>query len=428
MKKDDEDMTEEGIYLSSFGGSGENGRNCHLIGIRGGYILLDCGVKREICGDSVGFYPELTREIVSRIQAVFLSHCHEDHVAALPLLYELGYEGLVYGTAETLDQVPGFINKWMSYVDSQGGTLPFGMEKAGQIRYARVALGEQEIGGFHVTAGRSGHVLGGCWYMFSLEGKKILYTGDMCLDSSGLAIDLPGPCDGAIMNCAYAGNVMNQAHQYRALLDSILETVHSGGKVLLPVPSKGRGIDILIYLEKNLPGIRLYAEQSVADSRMELSGQTRWIKPWMEGRSGPEVTIIRSGEERKVALRSEGAAVYLTPDGMITTPVSLEYYEFLKGDYGNKIIITGHAALGTMGYAVLDKTCREQCKIRAIGEKIVFKVHMDDDDVVALCSRIRAREVILFHSGWECTGEVVRRLEKLNVCAKTLRYPEAVKL
>jgi len=421
-------MSIDGVYLSSLGGSGENGKNCHLIGTKDGYILLDCGVKREICGDTVGFYPELTREIVSEIKAVFLSHCHEDHVAALPLLYELGYQGLVYATAETLAEVPGFIEKWMSYVKAHSGMLPFRSKAAEQIRYAQIGLGEQEVCGIHMTTGRSGHVLGGIWYMFSLEGKKILYTGDMCLTSASLTVDLPGPCDGAIMNCAYAGKITVQERQYEALLNSILQTVSSGGKVLLPVPSHGRGIDILTYLEKNLPSVRLYTEQAVADSRVKLAEKMDWIKPGIEGKEGSGVTVIHSAEERRESLEIEGSAVYLTPDGMLTLPVSLEYYESLKGNASNKIIITGHAAMGTVGYGVLDDEYRNQHGVEAAGEKIVFKVHLDDDDVIFLAKKIKTKSMILFHSGQECTASVVHRLKELDVRAVTLRYPERMEL
>ena len=35
----------DNIYLSAFGGSGENGRNCYTIGIGEEFLLLDCGVK-----------------------------------------------------------------------------------------------------------------------------------------------------------------------------------------------------------------------------------------------------------------------------------------------------------------------------------------------------------------------------------------------
>lgn len=421
-------MSIDGVYLSSLGGSGENGRNCHLIGMKVGYILLDCGVKREICGDKVGFYPELTEEIVSEIKAVFLSHCHEDHVAALPLLYELGYKGLVYATAETLAEVPGFIKKWMSYVEAHGGKLPFQNEAAEQIRYAPIGLGMQEICGIPMTTGRSGHVLGGIWYMFFLEGKKILYTGDMCLTPGILTVDLPELCDGAIMNCAYAGKLTVQERQYEALLNSIRQTVDSGGKVLLPVPAKGRGIDMLIYLEKNLPGVRLYTEQTIADSRASLTEKINWIKPGMEGKTDPDVTVIHSDEERRYALEAEGGAIYLTPDGMMTTPVCLEYYESLKGNASNKIIITGHAAIGTVGYGILDGEYRKQHGVEAVGERIIFKVHLDDDDVIFLANRIKARTIILFHSGQECTVDVVHRLKELDVRAVTLNYPEKIEL
>lgn len=421
-------MLNKGIFLSSLGGSGENGRNCHLIGTGDGLILLDCGVKREICGDTVGFYPNLTKEIAADIKAVFLSHCHEDHVAALPLLYELGYTGMVYASAETLAEVPGFIKKWMSYVEAHNGLLPYKKESVEKIRFVRLGLGEQEIDGIHMVTGRSGHVLGGIWYTFFLEGKTVFYSGDMSLNPAVLAIDLPGPCDGAIVNSAYAGKSMDQEAQYDRLLESIKETISQGGKVLLPVPSKGRGIDILIYLEEHLPGVPLYVEQAIVDSRLKLSQEKDWIQTGMVGTPGPAVTVIDEGGRRREALSDDKGAVYLTPDGMLTTPVSLEYYDYLKGDPRNKIIITGHAAMGTVGYGVLDKACREEQGVLALGEKIVFKVHLDDDDVVSLCKTVKARKIVLFHSEEAAAGILAGRLETMGVMARTLQYPDVLEL
>ena len=59
----------------------------------------------------VDFYPSLTKEIVGKIKVVFLSHCHEDHVAV-----------------------------------------------AEQIQFASVNLYIQEIEGVEVETGPSGHV------------------------------------------------------------------------------------------------------------------------------------------------------------------------------------------------------------------------------------------------------------------------------
>ena len=83
-------MQNNRIAVTSLGGSGEEARNCFLLEAGNHTVLLDCGVRREALGEFDRVYPALTREIAGRLTAVFLSHAHEDHVAALPYLYELG--------------------------------------------------------------------------------------------------------------------------------------------------------------------------------------------------------------------------------------------------------------------------------------------------------------------------------------------------
>ncbi|VTR36305.1 Ribonuclease TTHA0252 [Actinobacillus pleuropneumoniae] len=72
-----------------WGGAGEHGRSAYLLSGSQVHLLLDCGVKKEGAGD----YPLIQQEQVPKLDAVFLSHAHEDHSVAIPLLYRLGYEG-----------------------------------------------------------------------------------------------------------------------------------------------------------------------------------------------------------------------------------------------------------------------------------------------------------------------------------------------
>ena len=102
------------LEIRALGGSGEDSRNCFLVRWDDGSILLDCGVRREIAAVDV-VYPLLTEEIAQNLDAVFLSHAHEDHTAALPYLYHLGYGGKVYATEETISLTPGFLRKWHDY-------------------------------------------------------------------------------------------------------------------------------------------------------------------------------------------------------------------------------------------------------------------------------------------------------------------------
>lgn len=416
----------DNIYLSAFGGSGENGRNCYLIGISDEFLLLDCGVKREIVDGQVGFYPSLTKENVAKIKAVFLSHCHEDHVAGLPLLYELGYQGKVYATKETIAETVGFIKKWMGYVDKNQGVLPYQKEMVDKISFVPIELGVQEVEGISMEVGRSGHVLGGVWYLFTIEGKRILYTGDMCREPGVLAFDCPPSCDGAIMNAAYAGKKIVQSEQFVVLLNSVKTCTEAGGKVLLPVPPKGRGIEIAQFLGKQFANskIPIFVESAVATSYKQLATKDAWIQEGILTEFPQSLTVLSTDEEREKAMETVGGAVYITPDGMLSTELGIKYFEKLKGDVANKVIISGHAAKGTAGAGVLDADYRKENGVLAVGEKIVFKVHMDDEDIRSMCQITGAKKAVLFHSDEVLTHKIKALLQEDGVQGLTLQYPE----
>lgn len=417
------------VSMTALSGSGENGRNCYMIAVEDGCILLDCGVKREIRDGQVGFYPPLTRELVSHIKMVFLSHCHEDHVAALPLLYELGYEGKVYATSETIAETPGFMKKWQDFVKKNNGELPFAEETTAKVELCPIGLGRQEIEGVAVETGRSGHVLGGIWYRFTFGEKHLLYTGDMCLQPVSMGVDVPELfCDAAIMNAAYAGKVMIQEKQYQSLLDSAKETLAVGGKVLLPVPSKGRGIDMLLYLEKNLPEAKIYAEQAVVTSMQKLALKKQWIQGEIDTILAANVVVIDNEEKRQAVMADSGPAVILTPDGMISTDISAAYLEAVKGDGKNKVIITGHAAAGTPGAGVLEDAYRREHGILAAAEKIVFKVHLDDEDIRTVAEKTGAKKLILFHSDAPNTKNIKEVLTAKGIETVTLQYPDMIEV
>ncbi len=411
------------VYLSSLSGSGENGRNCHLVEYNDKIILLDCGVKREIIDGTVGFYPGLTPEIVNKISCVFLSHCHEDHVAALPLLYHLGYKGLVYATKETIAETPGFMRKWAGFVKAKNGVLPFDEEDIDKVQFAELTLGTHTVNDFEVTLGRSGHVLGSTWYVLEISGKKVLYTGDMVMQSATLATDIPPVCDGAILNGAYAGKTMSQSEQYQKLLNACKETYARGGSALLPIPPKGRGIDIAMFLDENLEGVTIYLEDAVVKSMNALVQKTEWIKDGLPTSFSDQVVVVSNAEERVAALAAP-QGIYITGDGMLTTEVSHVYYNALKGNELNTILITGHAAKGTVAAGVLDDECREADGVKAYAEKIIFKVHLDDEDMWQMVQATKVKKVVPFHADVPNNANITNRLAEIGVELKDLHYPE----
>ena len=298
------------IKLYSLGGSGENGRNCYAIEWSEGAILLDCGVKREITEYNVGDYPVLTQEFVSKLKFVLLSHAHEDHSAALPLIYSLGYKGKVYASGPTANSTPNFMNKWKNYVKDNNGKLPFNDEHIASVEFGVLDIGLNTIDGIDVKVGRSGHVVGGIWFMVSVEGKEIFYSGDIVAEPMLLHNDMPSKVDAAILNCAYAGRIMKQSEQYKILLNSVKETLSIGGKVMLPLPPNGRGCDIYKFLSDNIKDIPFYVDKEILDNYNKLLTMTDWIKEIEHNIPSQNIVSITTMEEREeVCLKDEAAVI-----------------------------------------------------------------------------------------------------------------------
>ena len=89
------------IHVFALGGLGENGKNMYCVDIDGALFILDAGIKypaSELYGvdEIIPDYRILTNRKDS-IKGFFMTHAHEDHIAALPhMLREL--QAPVYAT------------------------------------------------------------------------------------------------------------------------------------------------------------------------------------------------------------------------------------------------------------------------------------------------------------------------------------------
>ena len=375
------------IQITSLGGSGEDSRNCFWVKSNEFSILLDCGVRREIAAVP-RVYPLLTAEIARGLDAVILSHAHEDHTAALPYLYELGYRGAVYAAAETIEQTPPFLRKWAEYVKQHGGTLPFDEENIGRLIFKPI----EELP-FPIRYGMDGHILGGLWYRFETEGRSILYTGDLTYESLLLAADPLPTADILIIDSAYAGKKIIQRDQYDRLTDTARQVTASGGRLLLPVPVNGRGIDLFIWLSRCV--LPLYAENNIIRNAVKLSQRTAWIKPF----TVPEKGFTAVNDENRTAVLNAGMpGVFLFGDGMMTSAVSAAYFDAVRDDPLSRVIISGHSAAGTLANDLQQAEWRRRNAVRASAERLTIKVHNDETDVLHLAEAVSPQAVMLFHS------------------------------
>ena len=392
------------IKIISLGGSGEDSRNCFWVKSGTWSVLLDCGVRREIAAADV-VYPALTREIAASLDAVIISHAHEDHTAALPYLYELGYRGAVYASPETAAMIPSYLSKWVEYVKQHGGTLPFDENNIAAIPYRPVS----ELP-FPVVSGRDGHIVGGSWYLFDLDGKRLLYTGDLTYDSLLLEADPLPEADVLIIDSAYAGKHLIQKEQYEKLYEHARSVTEQRGKLLLPVPANGRGIDMLVYLSRF--GLPLFAEEKIVRNAADLFRQEKWVKPGVR-LSGDFIAVNK--ENRKDVLRDDCSGVYLFGDGMMTSAAAGEYFAAVRDDSRSRIIISGHSAKGTLANDLLREDYVREHHIQVPAEHLTIKVHNDEQDVLSLAARVRPKHAVLFHSKRPACETLIKSLTGMGI-------------
>lgn len=101
-------VVEQKIKVFALGGLDENGKNLYVVEVNDKIFVLDAGLKyptEDLLGvDAV--IPDFTylKENSSRVQGVFLSHGHEDHIGAIPQLLSV-INVPVYGTRLTMSLV-----------------------------------------------------------------------------------------------------------------------------------------------------------------------------------------------------------------------------------------------------------------------------------------------------------------------------------
>ncbi|WP_342553846.1 MBL fold metallo-hydrolase [Paenibacillus sp. FSL R7-0652] len=442
------------IKLNVWGGAGEHGRSAYLLRGSRQRLLLDCGVKKEGSGE----YPLIEPEVVPQLDAVLLSHAHEDHSAAIPLLYRLGYTGEVWTTRETKEQLTTYFKAWRRNMEHAGQPLPYGEADEQLIRY-RFLEDEAErecwfelLPGVSVIWGRSGHLAGSVWLGIEMEGKRILYSGDYTSESILLQADdiaeglqqadlrrrrqiepmlaasvtgglprlsLSDKCkdksknplvkvDLAIIDAAYGTDRDTQADKLQQLESAVCETISRGGKILLPMPAVGRGQELILWAQQRFSNVPMIVEQKLVEGMKQLHLSHSWLRESREqftrcspaGRiaaflSGESWERAGSAEKRKELLEKHGASLWFIPDGMMQSSLARWYYEVWASDANNLVLLTGHTAAGTLAHQLLESP--EQYGVCGV-KKVRYKVHQGWRDVEYMINRVSARHNVLVHT------------------------------
>lgn len=211
-------------------------------------FLLDHDILID-CGTGVG---DLELEALKRIDHIFITHSHIDHIASIPLLVDSvgedrGYPITVYAIPETLSILRAHIFNWLVWPDFT--TIPDRHRPF--LRFQPLELGESiRLGGRSVTAFPAQHTVPAVSYCIDSGRAQLLYSGDTgyCPELIAAINELPA-LRHLIIETAFSdeqrGLAMASRHLCPSMLVAILDEITGSPEVYVSHLKPGLGERIM---------------------------------------------------------------------------------------------------------------------------------------------------------------------------------------
>jgi metallo-beta-lactamase family protein len=389
-------------------------------------FLFDCGVfqgSRELKQSNwsaPAFDPK-------SIDAVVLTHAHIDHTGYLPRLGKLGYGGPVYVTPPTsglldylLPDAAHLHEEDARYANRIGYSthkpaLPFfdSNEARRALELLRpVPFHERTelAAGVAFTFRRVGHILGAAFIEVEVEGRRLVFSGDVGQRNVPILKDpeQPGSADYLLLESTYGDRLHPSGSPREELGRAVAEVVGRRGVLLIPAFAVGRAQDVLYHLrslqrEGTIPAdLPIYVDSPMAVSAVDLycsalsEHDVEMTKLQDEGEcpiTGPSVHLVRDRVESKALNDRGGPMIILSASGMLTGGRILHHLKRRLPDPGTTLLFVGFQAEGTLGRRILEGAH----EVRIHGETVPVRAEVRD--VPALSAHADQKGLIEWSGG-----------------------------
>ncbi|MFW5704213.1 MAG: MBL fold metallo-hydrolase [Nanoarchaeota archaeon] len=405
------------------GGAGEVGKSCIELQTGGKRYLLDAGVKFVQGGIE---YPKFLDKIHD-LDGVFISHAHLDHSGALPMLEHKKLNCPIYMTKLTW-KITNLLLKDSYHLEKLKHLHPAYVER--DIRKVEHDLRFVKYDQEYITPDgkvkfrflNAGHIPGSASILLEVEGKKVLYTGDINTEDTALMVpselhNLMEEVDILITENTYGDRPHpEKGESKQGLIKSVGKAIEVGGSALVPVFSVGRSQEIMMLLKDLYPNIPIYLD-GMARKITELvlnSGD-----PYVDNRDLLEemsrrVMFIKHPKERGELAKKKGIVI-LTTSGMVQGGPVISYAEKMIHDKDNFVILTGYQAKGTNGRFMFEDhlfySHHQRFPVKAHVRKFDFSAHYGQDEIRRLMTKLKPKHLILQHGDVDALEESRRYAE-----------------
>lgn len=436
--------------------------SCHqLFTANGDSVLIDCGMFQgaeasHLEGGSLAIdFP------LEGVRALFVTHCHIDHVGRIPYLLAAGFNGPIYATEATARLLPLVIEDAIKVGISRDRKLIGAIIKRLRSMLKPIPYDAW----FEVPALPSlkcrfrmaGHIIGSAYIECKLDEKVVLFSGDLGAPYSPLlaAPKPPYRADCLVIESTYGDKNHEGRKLRRHHLKRVIEKCLSdAGTVLIPAFSIGRTQELLYEIEDIIHRYKGDWENLdvIVDSPLaaKFTDHYRGLKSLWDKEARNKLsagrhplafeqllTVDSHADHTRVVnhLKQSGRpAIVIAASGMCAGGRIVNYLKALLPDSKTDVLFVGYQAQGTPGrdiqmygprggYVVLDG---DRVDIKAgVHTMSGYSAHAGQKDLLNFVKRMRFKpsEIRIVHGDDSAKLALQEALQKI-VPEGTVWLPE----
>jgi Cft2 family RNA processing exonuclease len=410
----------------------EIGANSYYIETAGKRLVLDSGMHPKNEGDKALPLPFGDRAL----DAILISHAHQDHIGTLPVLMRRQPRAPVFMTEATSDIGRALLHNSVNVMTRQREELGATMyplfthretDRASDqwhlcpMRQPLTVSGERARPNDPITFEfwEAGHVLGSAGILLRSEGRTIFYTGDVNFDDQTImqgAVFPDAKIDTLIMETTRGDSPLppnfSRAGEEKRLCEAIESAFSRDGCVLIPVFAIGKTQELLAILH------RLRREKSL-DFPIYIGGLSSKMtdiydrRARMTRRQLPRLQLmedvapfILNGQTIGDAPARAGR-VYALSSGMMT-PKTLSniFARRVLSNPRHSIFFVGYAdpaspagilkTAQTGDHVLLDPE-ESALELRCHIEQFQFSAHASRESLIAFATKLAPKKIVLVH-------------------------------
>ncbi|WP_240839383.1 MBL fold metallo-hydrolase RNA specificity domain-containing protein [Acidaminobacter sp. JC074] len=381
---------------------------------------------------------------------VVLTHAHIDHTGRLPRLVKEGFTGRVFmtrGTASLSDILlkdSGKIHEVETEKENEK-RLKAGLDLIepyydvndviNTLQYFNPLPYEETYkitNDISVKFLNAGHLLGSAHVYLTLEGKSLLFSGDVGTYHSQILLP-PRPAiqaDYIFVESTYGNRLHKQMNiRFDRLADIILETIENKGTVIIPAFSVGRTQDIIYglnQLDRPLSHIPFYVDSPMAINatkvfEKDLDGMKPEIIQKIKGKKHPfEMKNLQFIDDASTSYKldySKVPKVLISASGMCDAGRILHHLKTYLEKETTSIVFVGYQAEESQGRKIQNKKdimiYGEEVKNRAnVFTLHGFSGHADQEELLEWLTNVRPKKLFLVHGDFEAIEAFNKKIKE----------------